>query len=107
MPIAMSVNMLRLRLTSDCQPRTKNGQPAHSTTGVLRANCIQREGSPSTQVGAFGSRCAIATTNTGSVRAPPIQKRRVMSRSSAFSSSLPATAFFGSSVIPQIGQLPG
>ena len=61
--------MLRRRLTSDCQPRTKNGQPAHSTTGVLRTNCIQRDGSPSTQVGAFGNRCAIATTNTGSVRA--------------------------------------
>ncbi len=31
--MAISVNMLRLRLTSDCQPRTKNGQPAHRTTG--------------------------------------------------------------------------
>ena len=42
-PIAMSVNMFRCRLTSDRQPRTKNGQPAHSTTGVLSANCIQRD----------------------------------------------------------------
>ena len=33
MPMAISVNMLRLRVTSDCQPRTKNGQPAQSTTG--------------------------------------------------------------------------
>ena len=36
-PIAIRVNMLRLRVTSDCQPRTKNGQPAHSTTGVASA----------------------------------------------------------------------
>ena len=41
MPIAISVNMLRLRVTTDCQPRTKNGQPAHSTTGVASASCIQ------------------------------------------------------------------
>ena len=33
-PSAISVNMFRLRLTMDCQPRTKNGQPPHSTTGV-------------------------------------------------------------------------
>jgi hypothetical protein len=25
--------MLGLRMDEDCQPRTKNGQPAHSTTG--------------------------------------------------------------------------
>ena len=37
-PIAISVNMLRLRVTSDCQPRSKNGQPAQSTTGVASAN---------------------------------------------------------------------
>ena len=37
-PIAISVNMLRLRVTSDCQPFTKNGQPAHSTTGVARTS---------------------------------------------------------------------
>ena len=41
MPSAISVNMLRLRVTSDCQPRSKNGQPAHSTTGVAKANCSQ------------------------------------------------------------------
>ena len=35
--MAISVNMLRLRFTTDCQPRTKNGQPAHSTTGRRRA----------------------------------------------------------------------
>ena len=39
----MSVNMLSERLTSDCQPRWKNGHPHQSTTGVLRMNCIQRD----------------------------------------------------------------
>ena len=43
MPSAISVNMLRLRVTSDAQPRTKNGQPAHSTTGVARPVAIQFE----------------------------------------------------------------
>ena len=33
MPIAISVNMLRLRVSSDCQPRTKNGQPAQMHNG--------------------------------------------------------------------------
>ncbi len=33
--------MLRLRDFSDCQPRSKNGQPAHSTTGVAKASCSQ------------------------------------------------------------------
>ena len=41
MPIAISVNMLRLRVPIDCQPRTKNGQPAHSTTGVARTSSTQ------------------------------------------------------------------
>ena len=36
---AISVNMLRLRVTSEAQPRSKNGQPAHSTTGVASASC--------------------------------------------------------------------
>ena len=33
--------MLGLRNTTDCQPRSKNGQPAHRTTGVASANSIQ------------------------------------------------------------------
>ena len=50
MPSAISVNMLRLRVSSDCQPRTKNGQPAHSTTGVAKANWIQLDSVGSTQL---------------------------------------------------------
>ena len=38
--------MFRLRFTSERQPRTKNGQAAHTTTGVLSANCPQRETGP-------------------------------------------------------------
>src|SRR5450759_2973303 len=33
-PIAISVNMLVLRFTTDAHPRWKNGQPHHSTAGV-------------------------------------------------------------------------
>ena len=33
MPRPISVHMLGLRLTIDCAPRSKNGQPAHNTTG--------------------------------------------------------------------------
>ena len=40
-PSAISVNMFRWRFTTDAQPRTKNGQPPHSTTGVASANCVQ------------------------------------------------------------------
>ena len=35
------MNMLRLRVRSEFHPRTKNGQPAQSTTGVARTNCNQ------------------------------------------------------------------
>ncbi len=39
--MAISVNILRWRVISDRPPRSKNGQPAHSTTGVLSTSCIQ------------------------------------------------------------------
>src|SRR5271154_2036855 len=37
-PIAISVNMLVLRFTTDAHPRWKNGQPPHRTTGVASAS---------------------------------------------------------------------
>ena len=40
--MAISVNMLRLRVTTDCQPRTKNGDPAHNTTGVAIKMFVDR-----------------------------------------------------------------
>ena len=35
--------MLRWRVRNDCAPRTKNGQPPQSTTGVASANWTKRE----------------------------------------------------------------
>src|SRR4029450_13304634 len=37
----MRGNMFGLRLTMDCHPRSKNGQPPHSTTGVARISSSQ------------------------------------------------------------------
>ncbi|GMA21664.1 hypothetical protein GCM10025862_36850 [Arsenicicoccus piscis] len=45
-PIAMRVNMLRLRLRTDSQPRTKKGQPAHNTTGVASTSWAQMATGP-------------------------------------------------------------
>ena len=68
-PSAISVNMLRLRVTSDCKPRTKNGQPAHSTTGVASANWIRFDVACGTKPCA-PVRCApISSAKTGTVSA--------------------------------------
>ena len=40
--------MFKLRFTTERQPLTKNGQPAHNTTGVLKTNCPQRDTAPLT-----------------------------------------------------------
>jgi len=37
--------MLSFFVRTDVQPRTKNGHPAHSTTGVARTSCSQAEAS--------------------------------------------------------------
>jgi hypothetical protein len=42
-PIAMRVYMLRLRVRTDAHPRTKNGQPAHSTTGVASTSWVHAD----------------------------------------------------------------
>ncbi len=104
-PMAINVNMLRLRVRSDCQPRWKNGHPAQSTTGVASANCTQFD-----TVGL--SRCTparwlpISSRKTGSASASPTQNRRVMSSSSGFGAASAVTVS-GSSAMPQIGQEPG
>ena len=103
MPIAISVNMLRLRVSSERQPRAKNGAPAHSTTGVASANEIQFD---------HGGICIrprwppISSANTGIVSASAIQNRLVMSISSGSGASSSETCS-GSSAMPQIGQAPG
>ena len=53
-----------------------------------------------------GSMSAMAIASSGMVSTRLIQKRRLMSRSSGFSSS-GATTGRGSNAMPQIGQLPG
>ena len=62
------MNMLRLRRSSDSQPRWKNGNPAHSTTGVARTSCNQFASKPG-----CGS---ISNATTGTVSAAPIHRRR-------------------------------
>ena len=106
MPIAISVNMLRLRVSSDCQPRTKNGQPAQSTTGVANANWIQFDSVGSIQPWPPTRWPPISSTTAGSASTRPIQKRRVMSASSGLGGAS-RLATSGSSAMPQIGQLPG
>ena len=93
-------------MTSDCQPRTKNGQPAHSTTGVARINCSQFEVCWLTRW-LRPVRCPpISRKKTGMVSASPIQNLRVMSASSGFG-PVSADTSSGSSAMPQIGHEPG
>ena len=107
MPSAISVNMLRLRLITDAQPRSKNGQPAQSTTGVARRSCSQFDGllpQEHVQVGEMPAH--LEGQDRAASSTSPIQKRRVMSASSGFGPASAVTSS-GSSAMPQIGQLPG
>src|ERR1019366_3231095 len=45
-PSAISVNMFKLRVRMDTQPRSKSGHPPHKTTGVATANSNHREWTP-------------------------------------------------------------
>ena len=75
---------------TDLQAFSRNGQPAQRTTGVLKANWIQRESCPpSASLICFspGTISPIASKNTGSVRTAPIQNRQVRSSSSLWSST--------------------
>ena len=101
MPI--SVHMLGLPRRMDSTQRTKNGKPAHSTTGVASTSSTH-----DIVCGATGTRrwppIAIATPAivSGNVH----QKRRVKSSSSGLRSSS-SDGMTGSSAMPQIGQFPG
>src|ERR1043166_4442607 len=99
--------MFRLRFTIEYHPRTKNGQPPQSTTGVASAseiqllNCVpiaRRTGSP-------GNISLILNSSNGKASATLTQKRRFISINSELSSS--RVAVRGSSAMPQIGQKPG
>ncbi len=104
-PMAIRVNMLGLRNFTDAQPRWKNGQPHHNTIGVARRNSIALPSAGETSRSA-GPMRSMAKATRGMPSATLHQKRRVMSRSSGFSSSAAVTVR-GSSAMPQIGQKPG
>ena len=99
--------MFGLRLTTDAQPLSKNGRPAHSTTGTAQASWIQLDTARlrgSTPAPAIIS--VIAMPNTGNPTTAAIRKRRVMSSSSGLGGSSCVTAR-GSSAMPHAGHAPG
>ena len=100
--------MFRWRFTTDAQPRTKNGQPPHSTTGVASANCVQviAAGDMTCCSGCPGRTSEIMKARIGSVSASETRKRRVMSSSSGLPSSSRLTVT-GSSAMPHFGHAPG
>ena len=107
-PRAISVNMFRLRVTRDCQPRTKKGQPPHSTTGAASTSWIQSAAAGSirrVRAGAIIS--PMENAKTGTVRTRLTQNRRVMSTSSGLGPSSAASGSSGSSAMPHLGQGPG
>src|ERR1700676_1613316 len=100
--------MLRLRLTIDSHPRSNSGAPAQITTGVASDSSIHVRADPgiTRAIGLPGIMSDISMSISGSASATLTQKRCVMSASSGETASLALTTR-GSSVIPQIGQLPG
>src|SRR5205823_14490787 len=101
-PKPISVNMFGLRLTSDAQKRSKNGQPPHNTTGVANANsiklrtlCVSRKPSANIDSTSTGNDIAALTQN----------RRRIESYSGSASTS--AKTSIGSSAIPHFGHAPG
>ena len=90
----------------EAQPRSKNGLPPHSTTGVAKASCAHAMARGESQChGPFMD--AISPMNSGRVKARLTPKRRFMSASSPPSGSSSADGDSGSRAIPQIGQAPG
>ena len=111
--------MFGCRVLIDAQPRSKNGQPAHHTTGVEHTRPSQliavidetsMARSPTNTVechaGNIPSMSAIVRRNTGTPRAAAIHNRRVMSTSSGFGPSSSETVI-GSRAIPHLGHAPG
>ena len=99
--------MFRFIVRTDAMPRSKNGRPHHRTTGVARISSIQSSQDAEMIENASGAKCRpIATIASGIVKAAPTMNRR---RKSTYSSLGPSVRLmpFGSSAIPQIGQVPG
>jgi hypothetical protein len=106
--MAMSVNILRCPERSESQPRTKNGQPHHSTAGIAIANCshclalADKKGRRSMPKTWLPMSRASRTSESGTA----IVSRRMKSISSGLSVISGGTPI-GSSAMPQIGQWPG
>src|SRR3546814_18420841 len=79
-PKPISVNMLRLRVLSDCHARSKKGQPPHRTTGVASASCAHCALAVSLSRAKLipGTMSLIATTNNGRVKRAMRQNRTEM-----------------------------
>ena len=88
--------------------RAKKGAPAQMTTGVASTSSTQAwiDGGSRPCSGQPGLIPPMARRKTGTVRTRPIQKRRVMSRSSV-SSAGSRVVTTGSSAIPHFGHAPG
>jgi len=104
--MAIKVNMFSRSETSEAQPRSKKGHPAHSTTGVASTNWTQLDARWSSSAIRPAMWPAISSTKTGAASASPIQNRRVMSISSGLG-PVCALGDTGSSAMPQMGQPPG
>src|SRR5436190_13027408 len=102
----MSVNMFGLRLTTETQARSKNGQPAQKITGVANTRPIQLS-TPPCDIDNAPPRAisVIVSANTGAASRADHQNRRVIDTSSGFGRSS-SVMTRGSSAIPQIGQAP-
>src|SRR5467141_856985 len=101
--------MFKLRVTRDRHPRTKNGQPPQSTTGVakINSNHCQVLAEANRMSGDMeGIKSDMATSRIGIVSAVQIQNLLVMFTNSGFFSSSAVTVL-GSRAMPQIGHEPG
>src|SRR5205807_498704 len=99
-----SVNMFGLRLTSEAQKRSKNGQPPHSTTGVARRNSTKFRTASERGKPSFSPN--MESSKIGSDKAALTQNRRRIESYSG-SASTSANTSIGSSAIPHFGQTPG
>ena len=107
-PSAISVNMLSFAVTIDVQPRTKNGHPHHSTTGVASSawDHPNHTGPSQLRASSAGAISLIATARSGTDSAHAMTSLRRMSTSSGLGRSSGSTAL-GSRSMPHSGQLPG
>src|SRR3974390_988164 len=67
-PIAISVNMFSFIVRAAAPPRTKNGHPAHNTTGVASTSCSQAPSRSGTAASTAWNMCdPITDTKSGAV----------------------------------------